>query len=66
MKLLFVVQRYGKQVAGGAELCCRHYATRLAARGHDVEVLTTCALSYVDWANALPSGTEVIDGVTVH
>jgi len=66
MRLLFVVQRYGEQVAGGAELCCRHYATRLAARGHDVEVVTTCALSYVDWANALPAGTEVLDGVTVH
>lgn len=66
MRLLFVVQRYGLQVAGGAELCCRHYATRLAARGHEVEVLTTCALSYVDWANALPAGTEVLDGVTVH
>jgi len=61
-----VVQRYGEQVAGGAELCCRHYATRLAARGHEVEVLTTCALSYVDWANALPAGTESIGGVTVH
>lgn len=66
MRLLFVVQRYGPQVAGGAELCCRHYATRLAGRGHDVEVLTTCALSYVDWANELPAGTERHDGVTVH
>ncbi|MGH9180733.1 MAG: glycosyltransferase [Acidimicrobiales bacterium] len=66
MRLLFVVQRYGKQVAGGAELCCRRYATRLAARGHDVEVLTSCALNYVDWANALTPGTEIIDGVKVH
>lgn len=66
MRLLFVVQRYGPQVAGGAELCCRHYATRLAARGHDVDVLTTCAVSYVDWANALPAGTTRLDGVVVH
>jgi len=66
MRLLFVVQRYGPQVAGGAEMCCREYASRLAARGHDVDVLTTCAVSYVDWANALPAGVEVIDGVNVH
>ncbi|MGH9164159.1 MAG: glycosyltransferase family 4 protein [Acidimicrobiales bacterium] len=66
MRLLFVVQRYGRQVAGGAELCCRQFATRLARRGHDVDVLTTCALSYVDWANVLPPGVEQIDGVNVH
>jgi glycosyltransferase involved in cell wall biosynthesis len=66
MRLLFVVQRYGHQVAGGSERCCREYASRMAGRGHDVEVLTTCALSYVDWANAYPPGTEVVDGVPVH
>ena len=65
MKLLLVVQRYGREVAGGAEQLCRMYAPRLAARGHDVHVLTTCALSYVDWANFYPAGTEVLDGVTV-
>jgi glycosyltransferase involved in cell wall biosynthesis len=65
-RLLFVVQRYGREVAGGAELLGREFATRLAARGQRVEVVTTCALSYVDWANHYPPGTEVIDGVTVH
>lgn len=66
MRLLFVVQRYGADVAGGAELCCREYATRMAGRGHDVEVLTSCALSYVDWADFFPPGTEEMDGVRVH
>jgi glycosyltransferase involved in cell wall biosynthesis len=65
-RLLFVVQRYGHEVAGGAELHCRQFATRLAARGHRVDVLTTCALNYVDWANHYPPGTEELDGVTVH
>ena len=66
MRLLFVVQRYGEAVAGGAETACRELATRLAARGHDVEVLTSCAVSYVDWANAYPPGTVRDDGVEVH
>lgn len=66
MRLLFVVQRYGQEVAGGAELHCRLFAERLARRGHHVEVLTTCAKSYVDWANHYAAGTEELAGVTVH
>ena len=64
--LLFVIQRYGREVAGGAELLGREFATRLAARGHRVDVLTSCALSYIDWANHYPAGTEELDGVSVH
>ncbi|HEY3241518.1 MAG TPA: glycosyltransferase family 4 protein, partial [Acidimicrobiia bacterium] len=66
MRLLFVVQRYGREVAGGAELLCREFATRLAQRGHDVEVLTSRAQSYVDWADVYPPGTADLDGVTLH
>lgn len=66
MKLLFVVQRYGGEVFGGAEVFSREFATRLAARGHDVHVLTSCAVSYVDWANRYEPGTTELDGVTVH
>ena len=66
MRLLFVVQRYGVEIFGGAEQASRMFATRLAARGHDVEVLTSCALSYVDWADHYPPGTSVLEGVTVH
>lgn len=66
MRLLFVVQRYGQDVAGGAEAHCREFATRLSRRGHEVEVLSTCALSYVDWANHYEPGVEVVDGVTLH
>lgn len=66
MRLLFVVQRYGHEVAGGAEAHCREFATRLAARGHEVEVLTSCAISYATWENEIPPGPEVIDGVVVH
>ena len=66
MRLLYVAQRYGREIAGGAELHCRQFATTMATRGHDVEVLTTCARSYVDWANVYPPGDEVVDGVLVH
>ncbi|GAC1479104.1 MAG: glycosyltransferase family 4 protein [Acidimicrobiales bacterium] len=61
-----MVQRYGVEVAGGAEAACRELAWRLVARGHDVEVVTSCATSYVDWANHYPPGDETIDGVLVH
>jgi glycosyltransferase involved in cell wall biosynthesis len=66
MRLLFVVQRYGPQIAGGAETFCREFATRLKSQGVDVEVVTSRAKSYVDWANELPEGTEVDSGVPVH
>lgn len=66
MRLLYVVQRYGAEVAGGAERHCRLFAARLAARGHHVEVLTSCARSYLDWADAYPPGTSGLDGVAVH
>lgn len=66
LRLLFVVQRYGPEVRGGAEQAAREVARRLAGRGHLVEILTTTARSYVDWSGDLPAGTEQIDGVTVH
>jgi glycosyltransferase involved in cell wall biosynthesis len=66
VRLLFVVQRYGTEVAGGAEAACRDVATRLAARGHEVHALTSCAQSYVDWANVYPEGEILLEGVTVH
>lgn len=66
LNLVFVVQRYGLEVAGGSEALCRQVATRLAARGHEVEVLTTCARSYVTWEDSYEPGTEHLEGVLVH
>jgi len=66
MRLLMVVQRYGVDVFGGAEAYARQLATRLAARGHEMDVLTSCARDYVSWANHYPPGSEVIEGVNVH
>jgi glycosyltransferase involved in cell wall biosynthesis len=66
MRILFVVQRYGRDVPGGAESLTRALATRLAGQGHDVHVATTCARSYSDWADEYEPGTATIDGVAVH
>lgn len=65
MRLLFVVQRYGPDVFGGAEFACRQFAMHMAER-HDVEVLTSCAVSYVDWANVYPPGMDSFEGVAIH
>jgi glycosyltransferase involved in cell wall biosynthesis len=64
MKIAFVVQRYGLDVIGGAELICRQIATHLS-RYHTIEVITTCAKDYVTWNNEYPEGPEQVNGVTV-
>ncbi|MGH2475754.1 MAG: glycosyltransferase family 4 protein, partial [Candidatus Limnocylindrales bacterium] len=66
MRLLYTVQRYGPEIVGGSEAACRMFAERLAARGHDVEVVTSCARRYTDWADEYTPGTVVTNGVTVH
>ncbi len=66
MKLLFIIQRYGREALGGSEHYCREMAERLAARGHQIEVLTSCAVDYQGWANEFPPGASDINGVTVH
>jgi glycosyltransferase involved in cell wall biosynthesis len=66
MRLLYVVQRYGAEIAGGAEQHCREIAERMAARGHDIEVATTCAKSYVDWSDEYEPGTSMLNDVTVN
>jgi len=64
-KIAFVVQRYGVEVNGGAEYYCRLMAERLA-NTYEVDVLTSCALEYVTWANWYPAETVTINGVRVH
>ena len=64
MKLAVVVQRYGADINGGAELHARYIAERLA-RHADVEVVTTCARDYVSWRNELPPGHEQVNGIRV-
>jgi glycosyltransferase involved in cell wall biosynthesis len=66
VRILYVVQRYGEKIVGGSEAACRLFSEELVRRGHQVEVLTSCAHSYIDWADEYEPGTEEINGVTVH
>ncbi len=64
MKLAVVVQRYGADINGGAELHARYIAERLS-RHASVEVVTTCARDYVTWKNELTPGIERVGGIQV-
>ena len=64
MKLAIVVQRYGLEVAGGAELAARCIAGRLA-RHAEVEVLTTCARDYITWRDEYAAGPDSVEGLPV-
>jgi glycosyltransferase involved in cell wall biosynthesis len=63
VKLAVVVQRYGADISGGAELHARYIAERLA-RHAEVEVFTTRAADYITWRNELPA-EERINGIQV-
>jgi len=64
-RVAVVVQRYGEEVNGGAELHARWLAERLA---HWVEthVITTCAVDYHTWDNVYPPGESELNHVRLH
>jgi glycosyltransferase involved in cell wall biosynthesis len=64
MKLAVVVQRYGADISGGAELHARYIAEHLS-RHATVRVLTTCARDYVSWRNELAAGPDRVNGIDV-
>ena len=66
MRILTVIQRFGADITGGAEANCRALVRGLTERGHLVEVLTTSSTEYGDWANVLPRGMQLEEGVPVH
>ena len=67
MRIAFVVQRYGLEVNGGAELHCRLVVEHLARRAdvEQVRVLTTCALDHATWKNHYPPGSARVAGIEV-
>lgn len=66
-KLAFVIPWYGLDIPGGSEAACRNIAERMAARGMEVEVLTTCVRQFAsDWSeNYYPEGMEELNHVKV-
>lgn len=66
MRVAFVVQRFGEEVAGGAEALCRSTAHALAARGDEVEIYTTTARDYLTWAPHYAAGTATDGLLSVH
>lgn len=67
LRIAFVVQRYGREVIGGAEHHCRMVAEHLVRREEiqAVHVFTTCSLDYMAWDSHYAPGPEEIDGVRV-
>ena len=63
-RIAIVVQRYGEDINGGAELHARLMAEHLAPR-YDIEVLTSCARDYSDWAPVLAEGESLVNGIRV-
>jgi len=64
LRLAFVVQRYGLEVNGGAELHCRLLAEHLSNH-YDVEVITTCAKDFITWNNEYNPGKDIINNIVV-
>lgn len=62
-----VIPWFGRGLKGGAEQLAWQIATRLAAQGHSIEVLTTCCQAFTeDWAtNHLKPGLSHEQGVII-
>jgi glycosyltransferase involved in cell wall biosynthesis len=64
MRIAFVVQRYGTEVNGGAELEARLIAEHVSPYVQ-VEVLTSCAIDYMTWQNHYAPGLTTLNGIPV-
>lgn len=65
-KICIVVQRYGLEVNGGAELEARLLAEHLLPYFSGVDVFTTKAIDNLSWENEYEQDVETINGVVVH
>lgn len=63
-RIAIVVQRYGAEINGGAELHARLLAGRLGAH-YLVDVLSSRALDYQRWDRHYPAGESSLDGCRV-
>jgi glycosyltransferase involved in cell wall biosynthesis len=63
-KVAVVVQRCHEDIVGGSETLAWHYA-QLLRDSYEVDLLTTTAVETSVWANTLPEGAEIKDGVRI-
>ncbi|MDQ2974168.1 MAG: glycosyltransferase [Acidobacteriota bacterium] len=63
-RVAIVVQRCHESIVGGSESLAWQYAN-LLKDAYEVDVLTTTALETSDWANILPEGVEIKDGIRI-
>jgi glycosyltransferase involved in cell wall biosynthesis len=63
-KIALIVQRYGTEVNGGAELHCRLIAEHLSDE-YDVEVLTSCAKDHTTWRDEYAAGEGTVNNIKV-
>ncbi|MDO9286017.1 MAG: glycosyltransferase family 4 protein [Aquabacterium sp.] len=63
-RIALIVQRYGSEINGGAELHARQWAGALRAH-YEVDVLTSCALDYQTWDRHFEPGESWLDGCRV-
>jgi len=65
LRIGLVSPRFEPVTAVGAEVQIRQLARRLSARGHEVEVLTTCVRDPLTWKNHYHPGRVEDEGFTV-
>ena len=63
--IAIVVQRYGKEIHGGAETHCRLLAIQLSKQ-YNVTILTTIAKEYTNWQSYFQEGITEEDNVNIH
>ena len=64
MKVAFVVQRYGLEISGGAELHCRWICEHMQ-KYWDIQVLTTRSFDYITWKDHYARGDDVVNGIPI-
>lgn len=63
-RIAIIVQRYGLEINGGAELHARLLAKALSAH-YDIDILSSRALDYQVWDRHYPAGEQFVEGLRV-
>ncbi|MBN2384882.1 glycosyltransferase family 4 protein [bacterium] len=64
--ITFICPWYGQGIPGGSERAVRELVHQLSERGLEVQVFTTCAHDFYDWAAYYPPGQVEESGTKLH